>query len=238
MSFAAAAAAARGLSEIFICENGVLSLNVPISDARKGTRSTRHAHPLYLRYFNQMIDELYGRRFSVRNPFFYWTKREEVELLGCADLQTMIRDTVSCWGYPNLTIRYKDSNHCGTCIPCLVRRVSMITAGFEDADDRYALDVFDVGLEIEPSQRRNIEDLVYFAECFDRSSKTELLYRFPELVMVESTLEDGSGSRRLDGSGSSRLDSMIEVYRRFATDLLAIAGARAPSLLSSKRRVA
>ena len=43
MSLAAVAAKVRGFSEIFICENGVLSLNVPISDARKGSRSTRHA---------------------------------------------------------------------------------------------------------------------------------------------------------------------------------------------------
>src|SRR6185369_8544649 len=48
MSFAAVATVARGLNDIFICENGVLALNVPLSEARKGSRSTRHAHPLYL----------------------------------------------------------------------------------------------------------------------------------------------------------------------------------------------
>jgi 7-cyano-7-deazaguanine synthase in queuosine biosynthesis len=229
LSFAASAAAVRGLSEIFICENGVLSLNVPISDARKGTRSTHHAHPLYLSYFNDLINALFERPFAVHNPFFYWTKREEVELLRRAGLHGLIRETVSCWGYPNLTMRFPDSNHCGTCIPCLVRRVSMIAAGLEAYDDRYVANAFDAGASLPPKKRRNVEDLVYFAERFVRSSKSDLLRLFPELVMVELGP---------DGFRGSRLDAMIGVYRRFAMDVLAIAADRAPELLSERRQAA
>ncbi len=227
MSFAAVAAAARGLSEIFICENGVLALNVPISDARKGTRSTRHAHPLYLTYFNELIDALYERPFEVRNPFFYWTKREEAELLATAGLHAILRTTVSCWGYPNSTLKYRYSNHCGTCIPCLVRRVATIAAGLESYDDRYAVDVFGTGA-VSGDRYRNIQDLVYFAETFATSSKTELLYRYPELVMVEQ-------GAKVPGD---RLEAIVGVYRRFAKDVLDIATARAPQLLSKDRQVA
>jgi len=39
LAFAAVAAAARGLEDVYICENGVLALNVPLSEARKGSRS-------------------------------------------------------------------------------------------------------------------------------------------------------------------------------------------------------
>jgi len=229
MTFAPAPAAVRGLSEIFICENGVLSLNVPISEARKGTRSTRHAHPLYLTYFNELIDALYGRQFSVRNPFFYWTKREEAELVAAAGLRERIRDTVSCWGYPNLTLKYKDSNHCGTCIPCLVRRISTIAAGLEDYDDRYAFDAFDADADLAPEQYRNVQDLIYFAESFAGSTKTDLLYRYPELVMVEVGPDDAP---------SGRLEAMIDVYRRFAEDTVKIAAERAPHLLRKERQAA
>lgn len=229
MSFAAAAAAVRGLSEIFICENGVLSLNVPLSEARKGTRSTRHAHPLYLSYFNQLIDALYQREFSVRNPFFYWTKSEEAELVAAAGLRGRIRDTVSCWGYPNLTIKYPGSNHCGACIPCLVRRVSTIAAGLEADDDRYVVDAFDADAALAPDQRRNVEDLVYFAESFVLSSKTELLYHYPELVMVEEGLDLAPGSR---------LEAIIDVYRRFAEATVKIAAERGPHLLRKDRQAA
>ena len=186
MSFAAVAAATRGLSDIFICENGVLSLNVPISDARKGTRSTRHAHPLYLFHFNRLINALYERKFNVQNPFFLWTKGQEVELLGTTNLYPLIKNTVTCWGYPNQTLRYKHSNHCGYCLPCIVRRVSLIASGMEAYDDQYVVDVFGSPDKLSEAQLRNVEDLAYFCQCFNTLSKTELLYRYPELVMIEA----------------------------------------------------
>lgn len=229
LSLATAAAAVRGLREIFICENGVLALNVPLSEARKGTRSTRHAHPLYLAYFNQFVDALFERPFAVRNPFFYWTKREEVELLARHGLEGLIRDTVSCWGYPNLTIKHPNSKHCGICIPCLVRRVSVIGAGLELYDDRYITNAFAASRSLPLDKRRNVEDLVYFTERFVGSSKSELLRLFPELVMVQLGP---------DGVEGSRLDAMIGVYQRFARDVLAIAQARAPHLLSEAREAA
>ncbi|HEX5758183.1 MAG TPA: 7-cyano-7-deazaguanine synthase [Thermoanaerobaculia bacterium] len=222
MSFAAMAAATRNLSEIFICENGVLSLNVPISDARKGARSTRHAHPLYLRYFSELINGLYGRSFQVRNPFRFWTKGEEARLLAESGLTSTIRKTVSCWGYPNQTLRYKDSNHCGTCLPCIVRRVALIAAGLEAFDDRYIKDVFNLDQGASDDDRRNIQDLVYFCQSFLHLSKTELLYRYPELVMIEVGEDDSRGDK---------LERIIWVYRRFAQEVLAISCERSPQLL-------
>lgn len=215
MSFATVAAASRGLSDIFICENGVLSLNVPISDARKGSRSTRHAHPLYLLHFNQLIDALYERKFNVQNPFFLQTKGEEIALLRTLGLESVIKDTVTCWGYPNQTCRYKYSNHCGYCIPCLVRRVSLIAAGMEDCDDQYVVDVFGSRDRLSERQLRNVDDLAYFCQSFRTLSKTELLYRYPELVMIET----GNGS-----SSGDKLDQIIRVYKLFAAEFGSVAG--------------
>jgi len=214
MSFATVAAASRGLSDIFICENGVLSLNVPISDARKGSRSTKHAHPLYLFHFNQLINALYEQKFNVQNPFFLQTKGEEIALLRTLSLESVIKDTVTCWGYPNQTCRYKYSNHCGYCIPCIVRRVSLIAAGMEDCDDQYIVDVFGSRDELSETQLRNVEDLAYFCQSFSTLSKTELLYRYPELVMIET----GNGS-----SSGDKLEQIIQVYKRFAEEFLSVA---------------
>jgi 7-cyano-7-deazaguanine synthase in queuosine biosynthesis len=214
MSFATVAAASRGLSDIFICENGVLSLNVPISDARKGSRSTRHAHPLYLFHFNQLINALYGRKFNVQNPFSLQTKREEIVLLKRLGLESAIKDTVTCWGYPNQTCRYKYSNHCGYCIPCVVRRVSLIAAGMEECDDQYVVDVFGSRDKLSERQLRNVEDLAYFCQNFSTLSKTELLYRFPELVMIEA----GNGS-----ASGDRIEKIIRVYKEFAREFALVA---------------
>lgn len=216
MSLAAVAAAVRGLSDIFICENGVLSLNVPISDARKGSRSTRHAHPLYLFHFNQLINTLYEREFNVQNPFFFWTKGEEAKLIASTNLYPLIRQTVTCWGYPNQTLRYPYSNHCGYCLPCIVRRVSLTAAGLQGYDDRYVVDVFDSWEKLSDAQLRNVEDLAYFCQSFATLSKTELLYRYPELVMIES----GTGP-----PGEDRIGKIIRVYRKFAEEFLSVARA-------------
>jgi 7-cyano-7-deazaguanine synthase in queuosine biosynthesis len=222
MSFAAVAAATRGLTDIYICENGMLSLNVPISDARKGTRSTHHAHPLYLLYFNQLINALYARTFVVENPFLFWTKGEEAKLLDRPNLRQRISETVSCWGYPNQTLRYENTNHCGCCIPCIVRRVSLIAAGLESYDDQYAVDVFKLGGTTNPKDRRNIEDLIYFCQSFATLSKSELLYRYPELVMIEVGGSDAS---------EDRLEKILRVYRKFASEVLTLARERYPHLL-------
>jgi 7-cyano-7-deazaguanine synthase in queuosine biosynthesis len=212
MSFAAAAAAVRGLRDIYICENGVLALNVPISEARKGSRSTRHAHPLYLRYFNELIEKLYEREFAVQNPFLFWTKGEEAELLKESGFGPTIKQTVSCWGYPNQTIRFKDSNHCGYCIPCLVRRASLVSAGLESYDDRYNRDAF------RPQQQnkgldRNVTDLIYFCRSIASLSFNELVYKYPEFITIEA---------HRSYPPEDKVTKIIKVYKKFASEVLAL----------------
>ncbi len=229
LSFATVAAAAHGLSDIYICENGILSLNVPISDARKGSRSTRHAHPLYLLYFNQLVNALYERQFNVQNPFFFWTKGEEAKLLLSTRLYPMIKNTVTCWGYPNQTLRYPNSNHCGYCIPCIVRRVSLLAAGLEKYDDQYVVDIFNLNGPTDEKYLRNIEDLTYFCESFATLSKTELLYRYPELVMVEVGPNP---------SNEDRVAKIIAVYKKFSEEFMSVAKRLNPKLLQTASQVA
>ena len=231
LSYAAVAAATRGLSDIYICENGVLSLNVPISDARKGTRSTRHAHPLFLQYFNQFINALYGRTFTVQNPFQFWTKGREAKLLEKTNLYPLIKDTVTCWGYPNQTLQYPDSNHCGYCVPCIVRRVSVKAAGLAAYDDQYVVDVFNLNGNSKEKHRRNIDDLIYFCQSFGPLSNAELIYRYPEFVMAEIGTSKGT---------EDRISKAISVYRKFAKEVLAVVNNRgaAPLVLAASPTLA
>jgi len=217
MSFAAAVAAARGISEIHICENGVLALNVPISDARKGSRSTRHAHPLYLQYFSAMITNLYGREFLVTNPFLFWTKGAEAALLKDKGFGSSIKHTVSCWGYPNQTIRFGNSNHCGYCIPCIVRRVSLAASGLEGVDDRYAYEVGARGAGRNEARERNFSDLVYFCRSVSTLPNNKLLYRYPEFFLIEAHQGPVMGTK---------LAKMVGVYKTFANEVLKFSSTR------------
>ncbi len=213
MSFGAVAAAARGLSDIFICENGVLALNVPLSEARKGTRSTRHAHPLYLSYFNQLIDSLYGRSYSVQNPFLFWSKSKEVELLNKGGFRSSIKRTVSCWGYPNQTIQFKDSNHCGYCIPCIVRRVSVEANRLGKYDDHYHTNAFAPGAHDNGDRGRNISDLIFFCKFVASHSISEIIYRYPEFITIEAHRERDC---------PDKVATIIGVYKQFSKEVLAL----------------
>jgi 7-cyano-7-deazaguanine synthase in queuosine biosynthesis len=217
MSFAAVVAAARGLSEIHICENGVLALNVPISDARKGSRSTRHAHPLYLQYFADLIAKLYDREFLVTNPFLFWTKGAEAALVKEKRFSSSIKNTVSCWGYPNQTIRFGNSNHCGYCIPCIVRRVSLADSGLEGFDDSYIYDVGARGSRRNETRERNFSDLVYFCRAVSTLPTDALLYRYPEFFLIEAHQEPVTGGK---------LAKMVGVYKKFANEVLKFSSTR------------
>jgi 7-cyano-7-deazaguanine synthase in queuosine biosynthesis len=158
---AAAFAWTHKISKIYIFENGVLALNLPIRKDRTGARSTRHAHPLFLNLMQSFLRSLSPDQEAwspeVINPFADDTKAEILDKAGlledgspCLDL---IADTTSCWGYPNYTVSLrrkfgrKDITHCGFCLPCLVRRLALKRAGVDDPQKLYAYDVFQVAKE-------------------------------------------------------------------------------------------
>jgi hypothetical protein len=77
--FAAAAAViarAFDLRGLRFYENGVISLNLPISPQVLGGRATRTTHPQTLNGFARFFSTLFDRDFTVENPFLWKTKSE------------------------------------------------------------------------------------------------------------------------------------------------------------------
>jgi 7-cyano-7-deazaguanine synthase in queuosine biosynthesis len=112
---------------LYMCENGFISINPPLTDARLGSLSTRTTHPVYLRMLQQLLDAA-GLRVHVENPYQLKTKGEM--LRECVDknvLRANASETTSCGRY--LQYGYQ---HCGRCVPCLVRRAAFRAAGLED----------------------------------------------------------------------------------------------------------
>jgi hypothetical protein len=121
--------------EIFVPENGFISLNVPLNPGRFGSFSTKTTHPVFLAKIQAIWDAV-GIPAVLRSPYRFVTKGEL--LANCSDqaaLQRLVGDSTSCgrFGYYNYT-------HCGRCIPCLVRRASFIRAGLPDSTPRYRFD--------------------------------------------------------------------------------------------------
>lgn len=119
--------------ELIIPENGVISLNIPLTSSRLGTSSTRTTHPYYL-YLLQLLLNNLGIKVSIKNPYQFMTKGEMI--IYCKDQQFLkdnIENTMSC-SHPDVG-RMKsetESCHCGYCLPCTIRRAAIKRAKIKD----------------------------------------------------------------------------------------------------------
>jgi len=113
--------------EVFVPENGFISLNMALSPGRLGSLSTKTTHPIYMQGVQSVWDRL-GIQLQLRFPYRYQTKGEMLE--NCRDKDTLHRllgNTISCSQY-----HMHKHIHCGVCIPCLVRRAAYRKVGWDD----------------------------------------------------------------------------------------------------------
>ena len=127
--FAMAAYVASGLgkqTEIKVPENGLISLNVPLDPLRLGSLSTRTAHPFYLARWNELLSNL-GIAAALHNP--YATKTKGQMVAECAKpkfLKKYAPQTMSCSSPTKGRWTGHGPRHCGHCLPCLIRRASLL----------------------------------------------------------------------------------------------------------------
>lgn len=136
MFFAHAIIIASALNKpvnLIIPENGLISLNIPLTNSRLGSSSTRTTHPYYLKLLQELLIEV-GFQVTLKNPYQFKTKGEM--LLECRNqpfLKKNASHTMSC-SHPDVG-RYKKEtkpSHCGICLPCLIRRASMFKGKIRD----------------------------------------------------------------------------------------------------------
>lgn len=130
-------------AEVVVPENGFISLNVPLTASRLGSHSTRTTHPHTLDLLRRNLESL-DIRLQVKNPYSFLTKGEM--LAACSRLSFVGRTvglTMSC-AHPVLG-RFRGGvgsgfEHCGYCLPCLIRRSSLHHLGWDPVED-YSYDV-------------------------------------------------------------------------------------------------
>lgn len=112
---------------VYMCENGFISINPPLTGARLGSLSTRTTHPVFLGLIRQLIDASH-LRISVENPYQLKTKGEMLrECTNKVLLRAHASKTTSCGRF-----RQFGYTHCGRCVPCLVRRAAFRTSRMTD----------------------------------------------------------------------------------------------------------
>ena len=157
---ALASVVARLFGQTRICfyENGVVSINLPISEQVVGARATRTTHPVVLERFRQFFSAAVGEAIEVENPFIWKTKADVIRSIVDRRCGSLIKDTVSCTRSYDITRLH---THCGCCSQCLDRRFAVLAADAaeHDPEEMYKVDLL-TGAREKPNDQTMAESYV------------------------------------------------------------------------------
>ena len=111
---------------LYIHENGIGALNLPLRDSEVGLDHSHSVHPLSLYRMRKWLSSLLEEPFLFENPFLFTTKAQICEEL-LREREELAFSTVSC------DSRHRsDPMQCGYCSSCLLRRQAIAVLGKED----------------------------------------------------------------------------------------------------------
>jgi 7-cyano-7-deazaguanine synthase in queuosine biosynthesis len=143
---------------LLLPENGTIALNVPLSPSRRGSCSTRTAHPFYVAKLKGILSQL-GINLDIHNPLLGKTKGEvAVSCLNKALFTDTVLSSVSCAkrGHVKTWIN-RTANGCGMCMPCIYRRGALNKAGLDT--ETYGRDVCKGQVDFKDESKKGPADL-------------------------------------------------------------------------------
>jgi len=202
--FALGAFAGTGLGAHFtlrVPENGLIALNVPLDPLRLGSNSTRTTHPYYMARWNDLLGEL-GLDGSVVNP--YWNRTKGEMAADCRNpglLKQVATDSLSCSSPSKGRWQGLGIEHCGYCLPCLIRRAALVAAWGPGGDETTytVVDLHAQPLDTRESTGKQVRSFQYAIERLRGNPQLSKL-----LIHKPGSLADEV----------ARLDQLAEVYRR------------------------
>ncbi len=190
------AASVSNTEDVFINENGIMAIHLPMTAARLGSLSTHTASPSVLERLKTLLSMILQTPIEIHNNLLANTKPEVVKI-GCSlDAEANLLKTVSCWSIG------RTSRHCGVCAPCLMRRISF--EHHDVSDVAYDVDAFrEVAVLESEFACDNLTHLIRVIRDLDALSDLELQLSYPELL---------NGGTRLS------LPDTINLQRRWARE--------------------
>ena len=198
---------------LWVFENGIGALNLPLNETQLGVDNYRGVHPRTLIMAESFFQIAIDRPVKIRNPFLFNTKAEMCKPLAHEGLADLVKETVSCDGYPQ---RVRNRPQCGHCTSCVLRRQALYCSGLtpKDPGERYRHDMFSEQSLLPVSHPYGLTamlDQVYkFNVCLDSSDPwNQLCAAFPELRRTVAEL--------VPRLGLSSLEIQSRVLRLFRT---------------------
>lgn len=205
-SLGAVVARLFGLHRIRFYENGVTSLNLPMSPQVVSTRATRTTHPMVLCGYARIFSHVSSSSFEVENPFAWKTKTEVLSDIKRAGHSQLCADTSSCAHTRRMSSQY---THCGRCSQCVDRRLVSLAAEYgdnEDPPEKYASQVL-----TGPVDGVDLALVESYLEVVKRVANTEsaesFCLEFPEINRVIN---------HIDGRADDVATAIWNLYKRHA----------------------
>jgi 7-cyano-7-deazaguanine synthase in queuosine biosynthesis len=197
-------------NELFVYENGVTSINLPIQVDTVNARASRTTHSKTIALLERFY-RLFNPDFRIVTPYRANTKAEIVEKFRTYRATSSIPSSVSC---SSKRSKPQGTPHCGVCSQCIDRKFAMYAVGLEDEDDSYETDF--VVDESNNELRNRLLNMLLFANKIKRSTPFELWAQSPTdfLDIVSYWQGDNPDEKMGDISG---------LLNRFADSILAAA---------------
>ena len=186
LALGAATALQAQTDTLWVYENGVGAMNLPLNAAQLGVDNYRGVHPRSLIMAEGLIQIALEQPIRIQNRFLFHTKGEMCGVLPATGLAEVVQETVSCDAYP---LRIPDKSHCGRCTSCILRRQALHCSGLmsHDPPQDYQYDVLTnlnssnlkntFGLEVMRSQVQKLR------RCLSADdSWRQLVSAYPELA--------------------------------------------------------
>ena len=202
---------------LWVYENGIGALNLPLNETQLGVDNYRGVHPRSLMRAATLFQQILKQPIIIKNPFLFRTKAQMCEALISADLAEAIRDTVSCDSFP---VRVSGQPQWGFCPSCNLRRMSIRAAGLSDYDpaDGYLHDVLDSRPTLRKDQIYELSTTDYqvgkFKKCLDSQNPWKsLTIEFPKLAITCAELVTRKG---LDYGDA--VDKFLSLFRSYVRE--------------------
>lgn len=187
--------------KLFLCENGFIAINPPLTPARLGSLSTRTAHPVFVKLLRGILDAA-RLRVDIENPYRFMTKGEM--LAACLD-QALLSEkafrSTSCGRFMRFGYR-----HCGRCVPCQIRRAAFLAWGKHDGTS-YVYE----HLGKKDADHARFDDVRSAAMAIAESSSAGL-ENWIGASLSRSSLGDVSGLVEVVGRGLAELAALHQEY--------------------------
>ncbi|MGO2009779.1 Qat anti-phage system QueC-like protein QatC [Vreelandella alkaliphila] len=182
-------------------ENGLIALNVPLDPLRLGSNSTRTTHPYYMSRWNDFL-KIMNVNGEVRNP--YWDKTKG-EMASCCQntslLKQLAENSLSCSSPTKGRWQGLGIEHCGYCLPCIIRRASLESA-FGPKNDGTQYTILDLEAQALDTRKAEGVQIRSFQYAIERLKKRPQLANL--LIHKPGSLADEADN----------LDELANVYRR------------------------